>query len=260
MQGCGSFVTEIVTLTSLKQEKLSWFTKMATGKCSVDCCFLPTPLAPHAWSPASLALSSQMLSPFPSILWWLFLPRLLLSLMFPCIVVQGLLFWLPAGLCLQSPPHHPKRRVILLEETDLNLDPLLKLVLWGQIWTQWHACQVLQGWPQLPSFSSLSHSSVMLLTYWTERGNLCFYTSTHFIFLSLLAVLACPSTASETFFFTITHSVMLLTTRHWPVDYIRLESLDWMPPSSLGCSFSRTRGIPSIWLQPQHLAPGWRTY
>lgn len=140
-------------------------------------------------------------------------PQLLLSLRFPWILVQlGLLFWLPTGLCLQAPHITLKCGVILLEEkADLNLGSISRCSSRSNP----NSLACLPGpsrmAPPSPAVSSLSHSSVMHSHIEQGRGNLCFYTSTHFIFLSLLFFLA-PLVLLETFFFTMTHSVTFLTT------------------------------------------------
>lgn len=204
-----SFVTEIVTLTSLKQEKLSWFTKMATGKCSVDCCFLPTPLAPHAWSPASLALSSQMLSPFPLHPLVALPPRLLLSLMFPCIVVQG-----PTSSWtrLQSPHITLKTQSYLTgRKPDLESWIHCSVVLRGQIWTQWHASASPSGMAPASPASHLCHIQVWCIHILNREGkSLLLHLHAFHFSLSLLFLLA--HLLLWKLFFTITHSVMLLTT------------------------------------------------
>lgn len=125
-------------------------------------------------------------------------PRLLLSLMFPCIVVQGLLFRLPAGLCLQSPHITLKRRVILLEEKpDLNLGSIARCSLGSNL----NSVACLPGpsgmAPASPA-SHLCHIQVWCVHILNREGK-SLLLHLHAFHFSLLAVLACPSTASGNF-------------------------------------------------------------
>lgn len=211
MQRCGSFVTAIVTLKSLKHEKMSWFTKMATGKWSVDCCFLPTPLAPNALSPASLALSIQMLSPFP------LYPLVALPL-HSCCFHSGfhvLLFSWAAVLTSNwtlppISPHHPKMWSYLIGRKPRS-EPWIHGSLFFGVKSELIST-LARSFRDGPSFPSSLVSVTFkcdAFTCWTGRGNLSFYTSTHFIFLCLLFF---AHLLLLEILFTTTHSVMFLTT------------------------------------------------
>lgn len=109
-------------------------------------------------------------------------------------------------------PHHPKMRSSLTGRKTRSESWIHCSLFFGvKSELSGTLARSFRDGPSFPSSLVSVTFKCDALTYWTERENLCFYTSMHFIFLSLLFLLA-HLLLLETFFFTMTHSVMLLTT------------------------------------------------
>lgn len=169
-------------------------------KWSLDCGFLRSPLAPHALRPASLALSIQMLSPFP-------LPSLVGLHLHSCCFHSGFHGFFSAGAAVltsnwalpPSSPHHPKMRSYLIGRKSRS-EPWIHFSLFFTIKSKLIG-MLARSFKDGPTFPSCLVSFTFkcdAFTHWTGEGK-SLLLHLHAFHFSLLAVLPCPSSASGNF-------------------------------------------------------------